>query len=140
MPDPSPRSRRWQFTLRTLLFVMLCLSGMLAGFQFGYYRGAWQRRNETMFTKVYPVGDLVQQGSAAGPDFTPIIDMLTSVIDAQSWSDVGGPGDITGMEDPPTLVIAQTGANHDAIAALLADLRAAKTTGGKLRPQKSLDQ
>src|SRR5262245_29220830 len=135
MPDPSPRSR-WQFTLRTLLFVLLCIGGMLAGFQFGYYRGAWQRRNETMSTKVYQVGDLVQRESASGPDFTSIIDLLTSVIDAQSWSDVGGPGDVAGTEDPPTLVIAQTGANHDAIAALFADLRAAKANAGKPGPQK----
>jgi hypothetical protein len=126
--EPPTRSRRWQFTLRTLLFVLLCVGGTLAGFQFGYYRGVLQRRAETMSTRVYSVADLIQgDPPASRPDFTYLIDLITSVIDVESWRDVGGPGSITGAEDSLALVIAQTGSNHDAIAALLADLRAAKT-------------
>jgi len=132
MSEPSPRSRRWQFTLRTLLFALLCVSGMLAGFQFGYYRGVLQRQAETMSTRVYPIGDLVYRDpQSTGPDLTPLIDLITSTVSAESWDVVGGPGSISGTDDPLTLVIAQTGANQDAITALLADLRAAKVAAAK---------
>jgi len=131
MSEPPPRSRRWQFTLRTLLFALLCVGGMLAGFQFGYYRGVLQRRAETMSTRVYPVGDLVYRPQASGPDPTMLIDLVTSSISVDSWDTVGGPGSISSTDDPLALVIAQTGANHDAIAALLADLRAAKVAAAK---------
>jgi len=132
MSEPSPRSRRWQFTLGTLLFALLCVGGMLAGFQFGYYRGVLQRRAETMSTRVYPIGDLVyRESQTTRPDFTMLIDLITSAISAESWDVVGGPGSIAGTEDPIALVVAQTGTNHDAIAALFADLRAAKVAAAK---------
>jgi hypothetical protein len=120
------RSGRWQFTIRTLLFVMLCLGGILAGFQTGYYWGAERRRAEAQFAKVYPVADAIYVDSESQqPDFDTLIAALKSTVDPASWSEVGGPASVQVMaQQPPLIVIAQTGQNHQAINALLSELKA----------------
>jgi len=45
--------------MRTLLFAVLCIGGILAGFQTGYFWGVEQRRAETYYAKIYPVADAV---------------------------------------------------------------------------------
>jgi hypothetical protein len=116
---PNTSRPRLQFAIRSLLFVVLCVAGFFAGFRVGYDRGAEKRRSEDFSTKVYSVSD-----------FTSADEMISTIIrtiDMESWQDVGGPGKIQGApDDPASVVIYQTGANHNSIERLLADLRKAK--------------
>jgi hypothetical protein len=115
----TERPKRWQFAIRTLLFVVLCIAGLLAGYRVGYYGGFERRRQEAFSTKVYAVSDF---GSAS-----EVISIITRTVDPENWDDVGGPGTVRGApDDPGSLVIYQTGANHDSIERLLTDLRQAK--------------
>lgn len=119
----------WQFTLRTLLFVMLCVGGMLTGFQCGYQSGAESRRQKTFTTRVYPVADLTLDPATNQPDLDNLLALIEQSIDPASWDTVGGPGSASGLGlIPSSIVISQSGKNHDAIAQLLDDLRRAQAS------------
>ncbi len=80
--------------------------------------------------RVYDVDDLYPTRSAAGNEidypFDALIELITSSVEASSWSEVGGTGAIQEFESGPlkVLVISQTPQNHIAIEKLLNDLRA----------------
>lgn len=115
----TKRPSRWQFTTRTLLFLFLCIAGLLAGYRVGYYGGTERRRQEAFSTKVYSVSDFASADE--------VIEAITRNIDPENWQDVGGPGTVSGApDDPGSLVIYQTGANHDSVERLIHDLRKAK--------------
>jgi hypothetical protein len=111
-----------------LLFAMLCIGGIIAGIQFGYRWGVDQRRAEACFAKVYPVADAIYVDAVSKePDFDTLIGALKSTVDPASWDSVGGPGSIQVMaQQPPMVIIAQSGKNHDAINILLAELKTAR--------------
>ena len=119
---------RPQFALRTLLFLMLCIAGALAGFQFGYKRGIEKRQNEMLSARAYVVADLISEDAVSNPRaIATILAAIEQAVDPQSWISLGGQGSIAAVRfDPATVVIRQTESNHDAIAALLADWRKAK--------------
>jgi hypothetical protein len=92
---------------------------------------------ENMLTRVYPVADLCdwvrlprEYGGGLSLDFDPLVDMITSTIEPDSWQDVGGPGSITGFENSRSLVIATRYDLHQKIAPLLVTLRRAKGLQG----------
>lgn len=64
-------------------------------------------------------------GLGGGPtaDFGPLIDLITSTIEPDSWQEVGGPGSIEGFETNLSLVVAQRQDIHEKIADLLEQLR-----------------
>lgn len=80
--------------------------------------------------RVYDVDDLYPTRTAAGNEidypFDTLIELITSSVEASSWSEVGGTGAIQEFESGPlkVLVISQTPQNHAAIEKLLNDLRA----------------
>ncbi len=59
----------------------------------------------------------------AQADFDSLIDLITSTIASQTWSDVGGPGTIDSFETNLSLVVSQTQEVHEEIADLLQQLR-----------------
>ncbi len=59
----------------------------------------------------------------AQADFDSLIDLITSTIATQTWSDVGGPGTIEGFDTNLSLVVSQTQEVHEEIADLLQQLR-----------------
>ncbi len=79
---------------------------------------------ENMMTRIYPVGD-----------FDPIVGMITTTIEPDSWQDVGGPGSITGFENSRSLVIATRRDLHQKIGPLIVSLRWAKGLQG-IRPSE----
>lgn len=92
---------------------------------------------ENMVTRVYPVSDLVDlvrlpaaEGGGVGMDFDPIIDMITSTVEPDSWQDVGGPGSITGFDNSRSLVISTRRDIHQRIAPIIVTLRRAKGLQG----------
>jgi general secretion pathway protein D len=62
-------------------------------------------------------------GRGAQPDFDSLTELITSTIAPQSWTEVGGPGAITGYENNLSLVVSQTQDVHEQIADLLEQLR-----------------
>ena len=56
-------------------------------------------------------------------DFDTLIDLITSTVRPQTWSEMGGPGTITGFDTNLSLVISQTQEVHEEIADLLVQLR-----------------
>jgi general secretion pathway protein D len=62
-------------------------------------------------------------GRGVQPDFDSLTELITSTIAPQSWTEVGGPGAITGYENNLSLVVSQTQDVHEQIADLLEQLR-----------------
>ena len=58
-----------------------------------------------------------------GPDFDTLIELVTTTIEPQSWSEVGGNGNIEGFPSNLSLVISTTEEVHQQIADLLRQLR-----------------
>jgi general secretion pathway protein D len=56
-------------------------------------------------------------------DFDTLIDLITSTISPQTWSEMGGPGTIQGFDTNLSLVVSQTQEVHEQIADLLQQLR-----------------
>ena len=52
-------------------------------------------------------------------DFDTLIELITSTVRPQTWSEMGGPGTITGFDTNLSLVISQTQEVHEEIADLL---------------------
>jgi general secretion pathway protein D len=62
-------------------------------------------------------------GGGVQADFDPLIDLITSTIEPDSWQDVGGPGSISGFDTNLSLVVSQRQDIHERIADLLEQLR-----------------
>ncbi len=78
---------------------------------------------------IYPVADLLRApgaGSDVRPDFDSLIAIIVDTVAPESWSDVGGPGNIRQLPVLDALVFSQTADVHRQIASLLTDLRAAR--------------
>jgi hypothetical protein len=83
--------------------------------------------------RVYQVGDLTRTPDASGSkklDPKTLADIIHDCVDATAWSDVGGAGEIraTCAGNADVLVVTQSYAVHQKIAALLAELREAAGT------------
>jgi general secretion pathway protein D len=83
---------------------------------------------------LFPTMSTRQQGgnSPGGPggmgggvqaDFDPLIELITSTIEPDSWQDVGGPGSVSGFDTNLSLVVSQRQDIHERIADLLEQLR-----------------
>jgi hypothetical protein len=77
-----------------------------------------------LVTRIYPVEDLVRWTDESGTqrdDYDTLIELIESVIDPQTWDEVGGPSSIGTFQG--TLVVSQTERSHEELAWLLAALR-----------------
>ncbi len=76
-------------------------------------------------TKVYPVGDLIEQASVADDrvvDYDTLEQAIMSVIAPDAWDQVGGPGVIRGIYG--SLVVSQTSEIHEEVSRFLQAYRA----------------
>jgi hypothetical protein len=83
---------------------------------------------------LYPVRDLVSYGEVDDPDtydWDSLIQIIESTVAPDTWSTVGGPGDIQVLMPTATLVIPQTEDVHEQITGLLGKLRTAKKEEAK---------
>lgn len=92
---------------------------------------------ENLTSRVYPVADLLDvvrisayEGGGLELDYASLIETITTTIEPDSWSDVGGPGSIREFENSRSLVISQRRDLHQRVAALLTTLRQAKGAQG----------
>jgi hypothetical protein len=80
-------------------------------------------------TRVYPVRDLVHHPEY-GDDCDPLIELITTTIDPQSWDEVGGPSSISYLEPTGTLVLTQSWHSHRKIERLIDTVRRANSGQG----------
>jgi hypothetical protein len=131
---PIMKLPRLRFTLGAVFFAVLCLAGLFAGYRIGYDRGyrLGYRERVTSFALIlekHPISDLM--GSNGSRDALQLIDDITSEVRPDSWEGVGGPGNIRLMfdQDRPVLVVNQTIATQDEVAAFLTAKRVRGAAG-----------
>lgn len=126
-----------RFSLATLLFAMLCLGGYLSAYRVGFDAGKQEGVNQLvaavnrppLIVRSYSVGDLVVPQATGAADFDSLIDAILVHVAPHDWMENGtGEGEIQPFPANLSLVISQTEANHQAIAALLAQFRQAQRT------------
>ena len=79
--------------------------------------------------RVYPVADLLGTthfDDQVIPDFEPLTELIVTIVDPDTWDEVGGDSSISSSEVSRSLIISQTRDSHDDIQAVLSQLRAAK--------------
>ena len=118
----------FKYSIRTLLFVILCVGAFLAayrtGLDRGYSDGRTKWRAEQYLPQAYFVGDLA---GPKGKYLTDDIEDVITRIDNTTWESAGGLGAIDVLLDRdrnPVFVITHHQSAHDEIARLLAELRA----------------
>ena len=72
---------------------------------------------------VYRVSDLVEQNAVGAPNFDELIRLITTVVEPESWQEVGGIGSVATNLPTSSLVIRQTQRGHEEIQQLFAALR-----------------
>lgn len=120
--------RSWlRFGIGTLLFLMACTAGYLTGFRFGVEEKQEQVRQQTVSTRIYDVGDLVSldpDAQVSLADFDSLVDLIVSTVASDSWVENGGPsGEIRPFPKNKSLVVSASGAVHEELSDLLAQLR-----------------
>ncbi len=91
-----------------------------------------------LVTHVYMVADLIypiDRRGAAWADYDTLIEMITSVVEPDTWDDVGGAGAIEPFPVSEALVISQTRGVHRKVCALIVTLRRARDLQG-VTPQQ----
>jgi hypothetical protein len=84
---------------------------------------------ENMVTRVYPVRDLVSLRGRL--NFDPLVKLISSTVEPDSWQDVGGPGAIYANPNAGALVLSQRRDIHQRVEALILTLRRAKALPDK---------
>ncbi len=85
----------------------------------------YEAAEENLSTLMYPVWDLVDETPRR--DYFGLIELITRVVEPDSWSEVGGPASIAKFPQVGCLLVSQTDSVHDRIKELLARLRAIET-------------
>jgi type II secretory pathway component GspD/PulD (secretin) len=89
------------------------------------------RAQGTLSTVTYPVDHLMVTSSPdhAAVSFETLINLVTSLVEPDSWAEYGGQAVIKKYEKTLSLVIRQTNQGHEKIGKLLDSLRKHKVTG-----------
>jgi hypothetical protein len=93
---------------------------------------------DMMEFRIYPVRDLVMRhipsatkdSQSYAADYDSLIDVITTTIAPESWTDVGGPGSIREFDNSAAIIVSQTGRVHRDLERLLATLRRVKEFQG----------
>jgi thiol-disulfide isomerase/thioredoxin len=85
---------------------------------------------EPLILLAYPVGDLLRESEpgtggmpAAKPDFDPLLHLIVSLIEPESWEETGGRGRIRPIDITQSLIVRQTLVVHAQIRIGLDELR-----------------
>lgn len=115
--------------LPTLLFLVVCLAGVLGGDRADFERGQRAGADARLYPVMYHVGDLVIPHDAQGnltrgeADFNSLEELITTTIDPETWSAVGGQASMRRIETNLSLVITQTARTHQKIVEVFEGLR-----------------
>ena len=128
--------RTWiQFSLRTVLWVMLCVAIGFGAYRWGYDAGITDQKNERQevgntFAMVYYVGDTTPGTTVASQsqvDFERLIGELTSEVLPNTWPDRGGAAAIKEFATNQAIVVNHDQDGHERIARYLKRRRHEKT-------------
>jgi len=136
MTDHPKRAKRWlRFSLATLLFVSLCIGGLLAGYQSGYRSGydsgQSTRYDETQVTETYNTMALIW------PDVSPdqraeqvgkLKELIQNSIATSIWADGTG-NQIRDFPKNQSLIVTAPGSVQREIKELFAQLEALNNRG-----------
>ena len=130
MDDKTPR-RYWQFRLRTLLWLMLCivigLGAYRAGFENGYADRVDQRQEVgKTFTASYDVSDVIpcrRTNTGVIVDFDSLIRDVTKNVLPNTWEFNGGEAGVAEFATNLSLVVSHDKDGHERVAAYLEELR-----------------
>ena len=136
MSDSNNTKRRWvRFSLATLLFVSLCISGLLGGYQsgyrYGYKFGAARRYDETQSSETYSTKVVIWPALPADERAVAVEelrDLITSTISPEIWTNGAG-NEIHDFPQNQTLVISAPGHAHHEIRDLFKQLQRMRVTG-----------
>lgn len=118
------RRRTFRFSLLTALVVMTCVAGYLSGYRFGVQERIEDNQAATVYPKTYAVGDLVTSGPDAPPNYTSLVDLITSSVATEVWRRNGvGDSEVHAFPANHSLVIACNQSTHAEVADLLQQLR-----------------
>ena len=91
-----------------------------------------EKADEILTTKIYPVGDLLGTPRSWGP----IMNIMTTIIQPDSWEDNGGPGSIQPLPTGDLLIICQKSDVHEQIEDLLVKIRRETGTAPRAVPRQ----
>jgi hypothetical protein len=83
----------------------------------------------TRILRIYPVGDLLPADDEPSDRAQGLSSFITSMVERESWQDVGGSGSIVALPTLDALVIVQSDEVHKKIVDLLGQVRSARTAG-----------
>jgi hypothetical protein len=136
MRESEKPKRRWaRFSLATLLFVSLCIAGLVGGYQSGFRRGysggSAQRLDETQAVQTYDTTfliwpDLPDSERALG--VKELIDLIKTTIATDIWDDQLG-NEIREFPENHSLVIIAPGSIHRQIRDLFAQFERLQNQG-----------
>jgi hypothetical protein len=86
------------------------------------------RASSLLDTRLYEVGPLL-----AGKELDELIDVITTCVSPDSWSDAGGPGSVLRVQAAKVLVVRQTDDKHEELARFLQALHRG-TSGARALP------
>jgi hypothetical protein len=128
--------RRWgQFSLRTILWLLLMLSVVLTayrqGFNVGFSDGVVHGANQrtwvgTVYAKAYNVADLIEQEPPKVPSRAEADDLIrnvTKIVLPHTWQSNGGQAAIAFYESNLMIVASHDRDGHERIAGYLEQLR-----------------
>lgn len=120
------KSRKWQFGLWGILFMMACIAGFLAGYRYGGDVRDQQVATSTITVVNYDVRELLD-GDSPKPiaaQLSQICDLVVDTIEPDSWH--RNDRDIVPYPRNGSLVIRQSESCHEEIRGLLEQLRRLK--------------
>jgi hypothetical protein len=153
MDSTKPR-RYWQFGLRTLLWLILCIAIGFGGYRQGFEQGTEAYLNHRQevgrtFNAVYYVSDVLPKKTTTSGgvvvDFNWLIDDMKTNVLPQTWDSSGGEASIAEFATNLSLVVSHDKDGHERVAKYLDDLRrkngsydpiASKKTGQYLQQQE----
>ena len=134
MEVPATEHRPFRRSLRWALAVTILVVLAAFGYRKGYRRGhepqhLVQLTANSLVMRTYPVADLIvpragSHPSKSLPDFDPLIDLIVSTVETETWMENGtGEGEIQPFPTQETLVVSQTQRVHEQISDVLDQLR-----------------
>lgn len=82
----------------------------------------WEAAEGSLVRRVYPVGDLINNGPQSNPEY--LIDVIVSSVENSMWEQLGGPASITHFQN--SLIVDQTNKAHRKVESLIDRLREVK--------------
>ncbi len=89
-----------------------------------------EKVDEQLIVRVYPVADLITDGSIGGLNFQELFDTIASTVAPETWDTVGGQGSMRPVSVASAFVMSQTREVHEGVEDLLFAIRATRQAQG----------